>query len=121
MYDERRIHRVEAGAGSVLLFGESLFGSTSPIRSDRARLILVSGCTSPMLRDRVGNEVSPEFVTNLPKKNRPLISGSENWGNWLGKSAQHRCSCIAKFDTRALPARDLAFLPGCGMFPLERK
>ena len=76
---EQLIHQIEAKAGSVLLFPESLIHSTSLIKSDRERVILVAGYTPPMLREWMGNEVRPEFVETLPETIRPLISGSESW------------------------------------------
>jgi phytanoyl-CoA dioxygenase PhyH len=79
--DESLVHQVEAQAGDVLLFPESLIHSSTAIRSDRERLIVVSGYTPPMLREWMGNEISPEFVAGLPEEIRPLISGSDNW-NW---------------------------------------
>ena len=78
--DDRLIHQVEAGAGSVLLFPESLIHSSTSIRSDRERTILIAGYTPPMLREWPGNEVSPEFVETLPEDIRPIISGSASWG-----------------------------------------
>lgn len=77
--DERLVRQIEAPAGSVLLFPESLVHSTTAIRSDRERVILVSGYTPPMLREWPGNEISPTFVAALPEAQRPLISGSESW------------------------------------------
>ena len=77
--DRRLIHQIEAKAGSVLLFPESLLHSTTPIRSDTERVILVAGYTPPMLREWPGNEISPEFVATLPEHLRPLISGSDSW------------------------------------------
>ena len=77
--DGRLIHQIEAKAGSVLLFPESLLHSTTPIRSDTERVILVAGYTPPMLREWPGNEISPEFVATLPEHLRPLISGSDSW------------------------------------------
>jgi hypothetical protein len=77
--DERLIYQVEARAGSVLLFPESLVHSTTAIRSDNERVILVCGYTPPMMREWPGNEISPEFVASLPEAMRPLISGSESW------------------------------------------
>jgi hypothetical protein len=77
--DDRLIHQVEARAGSVLLFPETLIHSTTAIRSDRERVILVSGYTPPMLREWMGNTVSPEFVAGLPEELRPLVSGSDQW------------------------------------------
>jgi len=81
MEDESLVYQVEAKAGDVLLFPESLIHSSTAIRSDRERVILVSGYTPPMLREWMGNEISPEFVAGLPEDIRPLISGSDNW-NW---------------------------------------
>ncbi len=77
--DPALIHQVEAPAGSVLLFPESLIHSTTKIKSDRERVILVSGYTPPMLREWPGNEVDPAFVETLPEEIRPLVSGSESW------------------------------------------
>jgi ectoine hydroxylase-related dioxygenase (phytanoyl-CoA dioxygenase family) len=77
--DERLIYQVEARAGSVLLFPESLVHSTTAIRSDNERVILVCGYTPPMMREWPGNEISPEFVAALPEEIRPLISGSDSW------------------------------------------
>jgi ectoine hydroxylase-related dioxygenase (phytanoyl-CoA dioxygenase family) len=77
--DERLIHQVEAKAGDVLLFPESLIHSTTAIRSDRERVILVSGYTPTMLREWPGNEISPEFIETLPEAIRPIISGSDSW------------------------------------------
>ncbi len=77
--DGQLIHQIEAQAGSVLLFPESLLHSTTPIQSDTERVILVAGYTPPMLREWPGNEISPEFVATLPEQLRPLISGSDSW------------------------------------------
>lgn len=82
--DPGMIHQIVAKAGSVLLFPESLLHSTTPIRSDTERIILVSGYTPPMLREWPGNEISPEFIEALPHHLRPLISGSESW-HWRRK------------------------------------
>jgi ectoine hydroxylase-related dioxygenase (phytanoyl-CoA dioxygenase family) len=79
MEDERLIYQVEARAGSVMLFPESLIHSTTAIRSDRERVILVSGYTPTMMQEWAGNEISPEFVETLPEEIRPLISGSAKW------------------------------------------
>ena len=84
MSDDKLIHQVEATAGSVLLFPESLIHSTTAIRSDKERVILVAGYTPPMVREWPGNEVSSEFVETLPEEIRPLISGSDSW-HWKRK------------------------------------
>lgn len=77
--DDKLIYQVEASAGSVLLFAESLVHSTTAIRSDKERVILIAGYTPPMVREWPGNEVSPEFIETLPEDIRPLISGSDSW------------------------------------------
>ncbi|MCY4400989.1 MAG: phytanoyl-CoA dioxygenase family protein [Candidatus Poribacteria bacterium] len=77
--DDSLIHQVEASAGSVLLFAEALIHSTTAIRSDNERVILIAGYTPPMVREWPGNEVSPAFIETLPEEIRPLISGSESW------------------------------------------
>jgi hypothetical protein len=81
---ERLLYQVQARAGSVLLFAESLIHSTTQIISDRERVILVTGYTPPMLLEWPGNEVSPEFVESLPEHVRPLVSGSDSW-HWRRK------------------------------------
>ena len=84
MSDDKLVYQVEAPAGSVLLFPESLIHSTTAIRSDKERVILVAGYTPPMVREWPGNEVSSEFVETLPEEIRPLISGSDSW-HWKRK------------------------------------
>lgn len=81
MEDERLIHQVVAEAGDVLLFPESLIHSTTAIRSERERVILVSGYTPTMFQEWQGNEISPEFAATLPDAIRPLVTGSDKW-NW---------------------------------------
>jgi ectoine hydroxylase-related dioxygenase (phytanoyl-CoA dioxygenase family) len=77
--DERLMHQVEAPAGSVLLFSEALVHSTTLVRSNRERVVLISGYTPPMMREWPGNEPSPEFLTSLPSRQRRLISGGDSW------------------------------------------
>ena len=77
--DDKLIHQVEASAGSVLLFAESLVHSTTAIRSDVERVILIAGYTPPMVREWPGCEISPEFIETLPEEIRPLVSGSDSW------------------------------------------
>lgn len=79
MADDRLIHQVEARAGSVLLFAESLVHSTTAIRSDRERVVLISGYTPPMMREWPGNEPSPQFTSSLPENQRMLVTGGDGW------------------------------------------
>ncbi len=77
--DERLIHQVEARAGSVLLFSEALVHSTTAIRSNNERVILVSGYTAPFMREWPGNEISPEFAATVPAHLRAMLTGEESW------------------------------------------
>ncbi len=79
MVDDSLIRQIEAKAGSVLLFPESLVHSGTAMRSDKERTVLIYGYTPPMLREWTGHEISPEFIDTLPEEIRPLISGSDNW------------------------------------------
>lgn len=76
---ERLVQQVQARAGSVLLFSESLIHSTTQIISDTERVILVTGYTPTMLREWPGNEVSAEFIESLPEALKPLVTGSDSW------------------------------------------
>lgn len=71
--------QIEAKAGDVLLFPESLVHSSTEIRSDRERMIVVSGYTPPFLREWPGNEIAPEFLQTLPPEIRPVLSGEQSW------------------------------------------
>lgn len=73
------IRQVEAPAGSVILFAESLIHSTTEILTDNERVICVSGYTPPMLREWPGNEIRPEFAATLPEDVRRVITGEESW------------------------------------------
>ncbi len=77
--DDALVRQIEAKAGSVLLFPESLIHSSTAIRSDTERIILPYGYTPPMMREWTGHEVGPEFIQTLPEEMRRLISGSDNW------------------------------------------
>ncbi len=84
MSDDSLVCQVEAEAGDVLLFPESLIHSTTAITSDKERTILIAGYTPTMFQHWPGNEVDPEFVKTLPDEMRALISGSESW-SWQRK------------------------------------
>lgn len=72
--DPSLVYQVEAAAGSVLLFCESLIHSTTAITSDRERMIVVTGYTPPMMQVWPGNEPSPAFVESLPPDLRRLVA-----------------------------------------------
>ncbi len=71
--------QIEAQAGDVLLFPESLVHSSTEIRSNRERMIVVSGYTPPFLREWPGNEIAPEFLETLSPEIRPVLSGEQSW------------------------------------------
>lgn len=76
---KRLIHQVQAPAGAVILFAESLIHSTTAIWSERERVICVSGYTPPMLREWPGNELDPEFLATQSEETRRVLSGSDSW------------------------------------------
>ena len=77
--DPSLITQIEAKAGDVLLFAESLIHSTTAIRSENERMIIVSGYTPTILREWPGNEISPKFAATLSEPERRLIAGSHSW------------------------------------------
>lgn len=77
MADKRLIHQVEAHAGDVLLFPESLVHSTTMVQTDRERVILISGYTPPFIREWPGNELTPEFIESLAPDLRTLFTGGD--------------------------------------------
>jgi hypothetical protein len=72
--DPELVYQVEAAAGSVLLFCESLIHSTTAITSDRERMVVITGYTPPMMQVWPGNEPSPAFVEALPAELRRLVA-----------------------------------------------
>lgn len=72
--DPGLVHQVEAAAGSVLLFAESLIHSTTAITSDNERMVVVTGYTPPMMQVWPGNEVSTAFVAGLSPELRQLVA-----------------------------------------------
>ena len=62
MSDDSLVCQVEAEAGDILLFPESLIHSTTAIKSDRERTILIAGYTPTMFQPWPGNEVNPEII-----------------------------------------------------------
>jgi len=77
MADKRLIHQVEARAGDVLLFPESLVHSTTMVQTDRERVVLISGYTPPFIREWPGNGITPDFVASLSPDLRDLVTGGD--------------------------------------------
>ena len=61
------------------MFSESLVHSSTAVRSNSERVVLISGYTPPMMREWPGNEPTPEVVASLPEQMRYLISGENGW------------------------------------------
>ncbi len=78
--DPGLIHRVEAPAGSTLLFFESLMHSSGIIRSDRDRVLIIGGYTPTMFQTWHGYEPDPEFSAGLPEEHRALLTGEGRYG-----------------------------------------
>ena len=91
--DPRMIHHVEAPAGSVLLFFESLIHASGIIESDRDRVLILGGYTPPMFQAWSGYEADPAFAATVSEGDRSLLTGGAKYG-WqrhtreLGKAAQ---------------------------------
>jgi hypothetical protein len=73
------VRAIEAKAGSVLFFAETLLHGTTPIASDRERVILTAGFCAPMFKMERGNHVRPEFAETLPYDVRAVLTGSDVW------------------------------------------
>ena len=68
------IHQVVAPAGSTLLFCETLLHATGDIRSDRERVVIVSGYMPHNSRQNQG-EFLPGFEEQVPKHLKTLVFG----------------------------------------------
>lgn len=77
--DESLAVQVEAKAGDVLLFPESLVHSTTAVRSERERVILISGYTATFMREWPGNIASSAFVAAQPERVRQILTGGGGW------------------------------------------
>jgi hypothetical protein len=75
----RLVRQVQARAGDVLLFAETLVHSTTEILSDRERMIVITGYTPTMLQVWPGNEVSEGFLQELPREQRELLVPERAW------------------------------------------
>lgn len=82
---EQLVHQVEAPAGSVLLFPESLVHSTTAIHSDAERVVFITGYSAAMMREWPGNEMHQDFVDSLEDRERELLVGAGGWRWWAGR------------------------------------
>ncbi len=79
MADPTLIKQVVAPAGSTLLFAETLIHGTGQIRSDRERVIIITGYGSTMYPYWGGADLSPEFVAKIPPQLKNLWLGKAHW------------------------------------------
>jgi hypothetical protein len=77
--DPSLIHRVIAPAGSTLLFAESLIHATGQIRSDRERVIIITGYGPTLAPYWDDGTLSPGFAARIPAHLRPLFQGRATW------------------------------------------
>ena len=73
--DRSLVHQVAAPAGSTLLFCETLVHATGPIRSDRERMIIITGYGSTMFPYWDYGELSPGFRERIPEQLKVLFEG----------------------------------------------
>ena len=77
--DRSLVHQVVAPAGSTLLFCETLVHATGPIRSDRERIIIITGYGSTMFPYWDFGELSPGFRERIPEQLKVLFEGKQVW------------------------------------------
>jgi ectoine hydroxylase-related dioxygenase (phytanoyl-CoA dioxygenase family) len=84
--DHSLITQVEAPAGSTLLFSETLIHSGQPVRSERERVVIISGYASRLFPywdmgpPYDGPPFSEEFAAGIPENMRTLFLGRPHWG-----------------------------------------
>ena len=106
--DRTLIHQVVAPAGSTLLFSETLIHATGQIRSDRERVIIITGYGAPMFPYWDEGELSDGFKRQIPDQLTTLFHGKAHWGRGpryrtLAESADARPFPLGAWDRRAPP------------------
>ncbi|MFL2541572.1 MAG: phytanoyl-CoA dioxygenase family protein [Candidatus Latescibacterota bacterium] len=79
MEDPSMIHRVEAPAGSTLLFYESLVHAAGIIKSDKDRLLILAGYMPTMFQAWNGYDHDPDFVQTVSDEHRALLTGEQKF------------------------------------------
>jgi len=69
------VHQVIAPAGSTLVFCETLLHSAGAVRSDRERVVIISGYQPANVRAH-GVKAGGEFLDTVPAALRTLIGGT---------------------------------------------
>ena len=79
-YEDRSlIHQVIAPAGSTLLFSETLIHATGQIRSEKERVIIITGYGSTMFPYWDKGELSEGFKEQIPEQLKTLFHGKKLW------------------------------------------
>ena len=73
------IHKMEAPAGSTLLFGETLIHATGHIHSDAERVIIICGYGPPMFPYWEKGGLAAGLSEEVPEPLRTLIEGKAYW------------------------------------------
>ncbi|MCC7262471.1 MAG: phytanoyl-CoA dioxygenase family protein [Candidatus Latescibacteria bacterium] len=107
--DRSLIHQVVAPAGSTLLFAETLIHATGQVRSDRERMILITGYGPTLFPYWDDGQLSPAFREGIPASLRPLFEGREHWTRGpryrkLTDPVDGRPFALGAWDERPLPA-----------------
>jgi ectoine hydroxylase-related dioxygenase (phytanoyl-CoA dioxygenase family) len=100
--DRSMIHQVKAPAGSTLLFAEPLIHATGQIRSERERVIIISGYGPSHFPYWGDGEWSDEFLESIPNNQKILFHGRQNWN----RQPKERPSLLAKTDDRTFGLGD---------------
>lgn len=100
--DRSMIHQVSAPAGSTLLFAEPLIHATGQIRSERERVIIISGYGPSHFPYWGDGEWSHEFLESIPANQKILFHGRQNWN----RQVKERPNLLAEADERAFALGD---------------
>ena len=73
--DPSLVHQVVAPAGSTLVFCETLLHSSGAVRSDKERVVIITGYQPASVRTR-GVRADEAFLESIPEALRPLIEGA---------------------------------------------
>ncbi len=72
------IHHVEAPAGSTMIMYETTIHSTSPIRSDRERVMILGSYAHPKHQVQ-GGAWSDAVIARAPEESREILTGRPFW------------------------------------------
>ncbi len=106
--DRSLIHQVVAPAGSTLLFSETLIHATGQIRSDRERVIIITGYGSTLFPYWDDGTLSAAFKKQIPAQLQTLFHGKAHWTRGpryrkLGDPADERPSRMGEWADRPPP------------------